>query len=258
MRRNRCLTHSFAWAALVVFTGCGSGGPVTPPPPVPDFGVSISPHSASAVLGNTTSAVTISISPQNGFSSPVTITMQGIPQGVDAMPSSSFSVDPGTSQTVSFSLSASAMVGTFPVTVLGTSGDLSHSTQLLLTTEPIVSVRAFQSGSVLYLESSTNTDTARIGLEAQWGGSIVEVSLNGTNFVNMHATGREIQAAQYDGNAQYDFCAGCTGAFGWNPVQGGDKYNQGSPVLAQTLTRDSLSVASQRYANKINWLSETG
>src|SRR5438552_14842317 len=83
MRRNRCLTHSFAWAALVVFTGCGSGGPVTPPPPVPDFGVSISPHSASAVLGNTTSAVTISISPQNGFSSPVTITMQGIPQGVD-------------------------------------------------------------------------------------------------------------------------------------------------------------------------------
>src|SRR5882724_1551796 len=247
MRRNRCLTHSFAWAALVVFTGCGSGGPVTPPPPVPDFGVSISPHSASAVLGNTTSAVTISISPQNGFSSPVTITMQGIPQGVDAMPSSSFSVDPGTSQTVSFSLSASAMVGTFPVTVLGTSGDLSHSTQLLLTTEPIVSVRAFQSGSVLYLESSTNTDTARIGLEAQWGGSIVEVSLNGTNFVNMHDTGREVQAAQYDGNAQYDSCAGCTGAFGWNPVQGGDKYNQGSPVLAQTLTNDALYIKAQGY-----------
>src|SRR6266404_8785306 len=169
MGSNRFSILSFARTALVLLAGCGGGGPATPPPPpTADFGVSISPFSASTVLGNTTSAVTISISPQNGFSSPVTITLQGIPQGVDAIPRSSFSIDPGTSQTISFSLSTSAMVGTFPVTVLGTSGDLSHSTQLLLTTEPIVSVRAFQSGSALYLESSTNTDTARIGLEAQF------------------------------------------------------------------------------------------
>src|SRR5258708_22336019 len=63
----------------------------------------------------------------------------------------------------------------------------------------------------------------------------------------MHDTGREVQAAQYDGNAQYDSCAGCTGAFGWNPVQGGDKYDQGSLVLAQSVTDDSLYIKAQPY-----------
>src|SRR5712692_6696048 len=244
---SRILSVSSRFACFEMLTaflaaGCGGGGPTLSPPPVPDFAVAISPYSVSAVLGNTTSATTISISPQNGFSSPVTIALQGIPLGVAVMPSSSFSIDPGKSQTVSFSVSASATAGTFSVTVLGTSGALSHTTQLLLTTEPIMSVRTYQSGSVLYLESTANTDTARIGLETQWGGSIVEVSLNGTNFVNMHDTGREIQAAQWDGNAQYQ-----SGAFGWNPVQGGDKYNQGSPVLAQSLTSDSLYIKGQGY-----------
>jgi len=64
--------------------------------------------------------------------------------------------------------------------------------------------------------------------ETIWGGSIVEVSLNGTNFVNEHDTGREVQAAQYDGSAQYDNCAGCTGSFGWNPVQG-ETIRSGQP-----------------------------
>ena len=123
MRRNRFFILSSACAALVVLTGCGGGGSATPPPPpVPDFGVSISPHSASAVLGNTTSAVRISVSPQNGFSNPVTIALQGIPQGVDAMPSSSFLVW------------ASATVGTFPVTALETSSALSYRLVRLIRT----------------------------------------------------------------------------------------------------------------------------
>jgi hypothetical protein len=131
--------------------------------------------------------------------------------------------------------------------VTGASETSSHSVQLVITTEPVINVTTYQSGSILYLESDSGTDIARIGLQTIWGGSIVEVSLNGTNFVNGHDTGREVQAAQYDGSAQYDNCAGCTGAFGWNPVQGGDKYDQGSPVLARSLTADSLYVKAQPY-----------
>jgi hypothetical protein len=65
-----------------------------------------------------------------------------------------------------------------------------------LTTEPIVRVKTYQSGLVLYLESDSGTDVSRIGLETAWGGSIVEVSLNGTDYVNESGTGREVQAAQ--------------------------------------------------------------
>ena len=232
-------------SALAVLASCG-GGSSTPPPPRPDFSVSASPVSASAVLGNVTSAVTISVAPERGFKNPVDVSLQGLTQGVDATPSS-FSLNPGASQSVTFSVSASAAVGIFPITVLATSGSLSHRASLTLTTEPIVSVRTFQRGSLLYIESGAGPDIALAGLETQWGGSIVEVSLNGTNFVNLHDTGREVQAAQYDGNAQYDACAGCTGVFGWNPVQGGDKYNHGSPVLAQTLTNDALYIKAQGY-----------
>src|SRR5690348_2433794 len=61
-----------------------------------------------------------------------------------------------------------------------------------------------QQGSRLVLQNQTRTETVRLGLDTAWGGSIVEVSLNGTNFVNAHDTGREVQPAFYDGNAQHE------------------------------------------------------
>jgi len=61
----------------------------------------------------------------------------------------------------------------------------------------------------------------------------------------MTVTYREVQAAEYDGSAQYDPCAGCSGTFGWNPVQCGDFYNHGSPVLSRNVTPDSLYIKAQ-------------
>jgi hypothetical protein len=131
---------------------------------------------------------------EHGFNRSVDFTVQDVPQGVDATPPS-FSLTPGTSQSVAFSVSPPAAVGMFSITVLATSSSLSHSASVTLTTEPIVSLRTFQSGSVLYLESSAGADVARVGMETAWGGSIVEVSLNGENFVNAHDAGREVQGA---------------------------------------------------------------
>jgi hypothetical protein len=105
-------------------------------------------------------------------------------------------------------------------------------TNVTITVSTIVSVSAFssasQSGTVLYLQSHAGGHTARIGLDTNWGGAIVEVSLDGTNFVNAHDTGREVQPAVYD-------AAGAAGANGWDPVLGGDKYDRGSPILVQNL-----------------------
>ena len=246
---SNALLASVAVAALFGgLDGCSGGNQSSPPPPpTPDFSISVSPTSASGTIGNVSSTVTVSVTPQNGFTGSVTVTLQGLPSGVNASPGSSFDVQSGASQAVVFSISGSSTVGVFQLTVAGTSGAKSHNVPLVLTTEPIVHVNTYQSGSVLYLESDSGTDTSRIGLQTMWGGSIVEVSLNGTNFVNEHDTGREVQTAQYDGNAQYDNCAGCTGSFGWNPVQGGDKYDQGSPVLVHRLMADSLYIKAQPY-----------
>jgi hypothetical protein len=221
-----------------ILSGCGSGQQ-GPPPPVGDFTVSLSSNSTSAVVGNTTSSVSILTSPQNGFTGTISIALQGIPAGVNAMPAPNFSLDVGASQSVTFTVSDSASVGPSTITVLATSGKLSHSAQLTLTAEAIV--RTYQVGSVLYLESGSAKDTARIGLESNWGGSIVEVSLNGTNFVNHHDTGREVQPSYRDGdNPTY------------NPTLGGDDADQGTPTITFAVAADSLFVQAQ----PLQWYSE--
>src|SRR5262249_19684528 len=86
----------------------------------------------------------------------------------------------------------------------------------------------------------------RFGVEPRCGGTLVEMSVQGQNVVNnADCTGRQVQAALYDGNAAYDSCAGCSGVWGWDPVQGGDVHNFGSPILAMSVTADSVYIATQ-------------
>ncbi len=61
-----------ALSALAVLASCG-GDAKTPPAPRPGFSVLASPVSASAVLGNVTSAVTISVAPERGFNNLVDV-----------------------------------------------------------------------------------------------------------------------------------------------------------------------------------------
>lgn len=213
-----------------------------PPPPTQDFILSVSPDSVNAVVGATTSSVSLSVEPVNGFADTVTITLQGVPVGVTVSPGLSFPVSPGKNDSITFSLSTSAALGPSPITIggtSGTSGTLSHNTQLTLTVEAVVNT--YQTGSVLYLESGNATDVARIGLETNWGGSIVEVSLNQVNFVNRHDTGREVQPSYRDGdNLQY------------NPTLGGDDADQGTPTITYTVAPDFLWVKAQ----PLQWYAE--
>ena len=90
--------------------------------------------------------------------------------------------------------------------------------------------------------------TIQVGIEPRCGGTIAEIILNGTNLVNNYdCTGRQIQVAQYDGNLNYDACASCTGIWGWDPVQGGDRNGAGSVVLAEKVTSDSIYTKTQPY-----------
>jgi hypothetical protein len=178
----------------------------------------------------------------------VSVTITGLSEGVTSSPASPFSVAAGASQQVSFSVPAPVAPGSYTVLLAGTRGTLSRSVQLTLTiTETPIAVRTYQEGSMLYLETVVGNETTRVGLESEWGATVVEVSWNGTNFVNRFDTGREVQAALYDGNDTYVNYWDSPPIWGWDPVQGGDKYVHGSPLLDQALAEDSIYIKTQPY-----------
>jgi hypothetical protein len=220
----------------LLMAGCGGGGGDTGnpgPPPVADFSLEVSAPAVAADVGSQTGLVTVTAKALNGFSGTVAVELHGLPSGVQALPAS-FSITPGSTQSLSFLLGASTPVGTSAVQIVGHSGSLSHSAQLALTANALVKTYTSADGRLLYLESGNAVDTARIALYLDWGGSIVEVSANGTNYVNWHDTGREVQVSfrsHSDPN--------------WNPTQGGDVYDRGSPVTAENVTADSLYVRTQ-------------
>jgi hypothetical protein len=239
---GQCKTTGASIAvALLVLTliGCG-GGSAPPPPPTPDFTLSVSPSSVETGVGTTTAPVVISVTGQTGFTGSVSVSLQGLPPGITVSPSSSFSLAAGANQPLTFFVPDTTSVGGTAITVLASGGSHSHSAQLTLTADAIV--RTYQVGSVLYLESGNAVDVARIGLETGWGGSVVEVSLNGTEFVNRHDTGREVQVSYRDGNN-----------IRWNPTLAGDDFNQGTPTIAYNLTSSSLYTKAQ----PLQWYAES-
>ncbi len=98
------------------------------------FSIAVSPSSVSTQVGATTSPVTVSLNPVNGFTGTATITVSGFPLGINSSPASSFTVSAGATQQVTFSASAAA--GTFSVAFQGVSGTHSHSASATLTVTP--------------------------------------------------------------------------------------------------------------------------
>jgi hypothetical protein len=82
--------------------------------------------------GATTSALSISVNGQNGFSGVVQMTLNSLPGGVLSNPASPFQVAVNTSVPVVLGATANAPTGNFNVTVQGVSNALSHSTNLAL------------------------------------------------------------------------------------------------------------------------------
>jgi hypothetical protein len=100
-------------------------------------------------------------------------------------------------------------------------------------------------GTLFVLQTQTATDTVRVGLLQAWGAAIVEVSLNGVDYVNNDDPGRQIQTSLWDANASY------SPDWGYNPIESGDHFYQGSPVLASTLMPDSIQWAPENFGGGV-------
>ena len=125
-----------ASAATATVTIAGTSGALTSKITIaltitkpPTFSLSASPAAVSIAQGATETS-TLTLTPQNGFSSPVLVSVSGLPSGVTG----SFSA--GSSPTtciVTLVASASAVPGTSTITITGKSGTLTETATIALT-----------------------------------------------------------------------------------------------------------------------------
>ncbi len=126
----------FLFGALAIFAeGCGggAGGGTQPPPPQPDFSVTLSVSSISLSQGNSSAPLAVGVTPLNGFTGTVQISLSGIPSGITSAPPSPFSVAAGQNLSVIFGAAPTAATGQFKLSVQATSGSISHAGPLSLT-----------------------------------------------------------------------------------------------------------------------------
>ena len=120
-------------------SGCGGGGGgsgIQPPPSQPDFLLALSVSSLSVKQGEISSAVSVTVTSEHGFSEAVEITLSSLPSGVSTNPASPFSVSPGQPVAVLFGADSGAATGQFAISAQATSGTLSHAVSLSLTIQP--------------------------------------------------------------------------------------------------------------------------
>jgi hypothetical protein len=138
--------------------GCGS----------PDFSVAASPSSQTVSPGSPTT-YGVTVTPNGGFTGSVSLSASGLPAGAAA----SFSPNPTTgSSTLTVTTSASTPVGSYPVTITGTSGTLSHSaTVTLVVSQPDFSLTATPASRTVTAGTST-TYTVSVAPAAGFTGSV--------------------------------------------------------------------------------------
>ncbi len=123
----RAKRHSLL--VLLLFVSCsGCGGDSTSSSaqaPVPDFSITVMPGSVYLAPGAFES-LTVSISPINGFSDSVNVSLSGLPAAVSPS-ATNFSLSPGTHQQVSLTASYPAPDVTGKLIFSAVFGSLSHS-----------------------------------------------------------------------------------------------------------------------------------
>ena len=116
---------SFNWLTYFgsfKFAGCGS-------PPTPDFSVSANPTSLSLTQA-TQGTSTITVTSLNGFTSAVGLTVSGCPTNATCTLNTT-PVTPTATATLTLN-AGTASAGSYPITITGTSGSLTHSTTVTL------------------------------------------------------------------------------------------------------------------------------
>lgn len=102
-------------------------------PTIPDFAISASPVSVSAVQGKS-GTTTISTAVSGGFSNTISLSASGFPAGVTAVFNpATISAPSSGSSTLTLTAGASTAPGTYTVTITGTGGSTTHTATITFT-----------------------------------------------------------------------------------------------------------------------------
>jgi uncharacterized membrane protein len=147
---------------------------VVPPADTPDFAISLAPNTIP-ISSNSTANTTVNIKAFNGFTGTVSLTVAMSNSNATWPTDISYtagSVTPSANtglgkQTVVFTTSASAQPGSWTFRITGTSGALTHSTDVMVYCTPSgTAMTAFASPM---LDPSTVTSSTPMDMTAPWG-----------------------------------------------------------------------------------------
>jgi hypothetical protein len=97
-----------------------------------DFSIQVSTSAVGAVVGTTTTPVTVSVTALNGFSGSVSVALMGLPPNVTSSQTFPLSIAANSSAQVTFTAAPAASIGSYSLVFSGASGTLSHSAPLTL------------------------------------------------------------------------------------------------------------------------------
>ena len=121
---------TFNWSTRIAnfkFAGCGQ----------PDFALAATPASQSVVAGNGTS-YTATVTPSGGYTGTVTFSVSGLPAGASGTFTPA-SVTTSGSSTLAITTTTAVAAGTYPLTISGTDGTLTHTASVsLVVSAPVV------------------------------------------------------------------------------------------------------------------------
>src|SRR5215471_7930004 len=156
--------------APVTLTVTGTSGAITRTTTIrltvvgrPDFSITAAPPAAVTITPGSNPTATVTVASLFGFTGSVSITATGLPQGVSANFSPS-SVNGSGTIVVNFNAQTSTPAGTTNISIVGTSGSLTHSATIALTvTGPSDFSLSATNASVVQGGTATSTVTVTPG-----------------------------------------------------------------------------------------------